>query len=453
MHKLIIPLIMSILLLGIILHTGCITSNNEITPPTQSEEDIAKGLIMHFDNGTINEIYDSYFTETVKTQATIEQLEFIWTQIITQYGNFIAISGTRTTQEQGYTIVYVTCTYDKLGALDTRVVFDANKLIAGFQFVPTDLSYQYLPPSYANPTNFTEYNVTVGEGTDWPLPGTLTLPKGDGPFPAVVLVQGSGPNDRDETVGPNKPFKDLAWGLATNGIAVLRYEKRTRYYSDIIVTMLNNFTVNEETTDDALEAIKLLQATDSINTSQIYLLGHSLGAMMAPRIASKTAALAGVIMLAAPARHLEDLLLNQTIYLSGLDGTITETEQAQINSTRENVSKIKALDFKENEIIFGAGIAYWRDLHNYDPVATAMNLTIPLLIMQGQRDYQVTYEEDYASWIEHLSGRPQVEFHSYETLNHLFTAGSGPPNNQEYNTPGNVAEVIITDISSWIHER
>jgi alpha-beta hydrolase superfamily lysophospholipase len=453
MHKLIIPLIMSILLLGIILHTGCITSNNEITPPTQSEEDIAKGLIMHFDNGTINEIYDSYFTETVKTQATIEQLEFIWTQIITQYGNFIAISGTRTTQEQGYTIVYVTCTYDKLGALDTRVVFDANKLIAGFQFVPTDLSYQYLPPSYANPTNFTEYNVTVGEGTDWPLPGTLTLPKGDGPFPAVVLVQGSGPNDRDETVGPNKPFKDLAWGLATNGIAVLRYEKRTRYYSDIIVTMLNNFTVNEETTDDALEAIKLLQATDSINTSQIYLLGHSLGAMMAPRIASKTAALAGVIMLAAPARHLEDLLLNQTIYLSGLDGTITETEQAQINSTRENVSKIKALDFKENEIIFGAGVAYWRDLQSYNPVATALNLTIPLLIMQGQRDYQVTYEEDYASWIEHLSGHPQVQFRSYETLNHLFLAGSGPPNNQEYYTPGNVAEDVVTDISSWIHER
>ena len=286
MNKLIISLIMSILLLGSIHLTGCITSDNEPTPPTQSEEDIATELMMHFANDTIPEIYDTYFTETVKAQATIEQLEFIWTQITKQYGNFIAISGTRTTQEQGYTIVYVTCTYETLGALDTRIVFDADKLIAGFQFVPTDLSYQYQPPSYANPANFTEYNVTVGEGTAWTLPGTLTLPKGDGPFPAVILVQGSGPNDRDETVGPNKPFKDLAWGLATNGIAVLRYEKRTKHYSDTIVTMLNNLTVNEETIDDALEAIKLLQATDTINTSQIYLLGHSLGAMLAPRSAS-----------------------------------------------------------------------------------------------------------------------------------------------------------------------
>ena len=450
MNKQKIPLAISLLLLDSILLTGCITSDNEPTPPTQSEEDIATDLMMRFSNGTITDIYDSYFTKEIKAQAPVEQLELIWTQITTQYGNFSGITGTRITQEQGYTIVYVTCTYDILGLLDTRVVFDADKLIAGFQFVPTDISDQYQPPSYANPALFTEHNVTIGEGTAWALPGTLTVPQGDGPFPAVILIHGSGPNDRDETIGPNKPFKDLAWGLATNGIAVLRYEKRTKYYSDTIVTMLDTFTVDEETIDDAYAAIELLQNTDSINTSQIYLLGHSLGGMLAPRIAENTTALAGVIMLAAPARHLEDLMLNQTIYLSQLDGTITAAEQAQINVTRENVSRIKTLDLGEHDIILGAGIAYWRDLQSYDPVATALNLTVPLLIMQGQRDYQVTYEEDFATWKERLGGQSNVQFQSYETLNHLFIAGSGPPTNQEYINPGNVAEDVITDITSWI---
>src|SRR5437868_1155092 len=76
-----------------------------------------------------------------------------------------------------------------------------------------------------NRDTFDEREVTVGKG-EWELPGTLGLPKGSGPFPAVVLVQGSGPQDRDETMGVNKPFQDIAWGLASNGIAVLRYDKR-----------------------------------------------------------------------------------------------------------------------------------------------------------------------------------------------------------------------------------
>jgi fermentation-respiration switch protein FrsA (DUF1100 family) len=432
--------------------TGCIeeTAPDDTGSSEETVEDIARGLMNHFNNGTIGQVYDTLFTEEVKAQASVQQVELIWSQITAQYGKFLRINRTRTTDEQGYTIVFVTCDYSKLGLLDTRIVFTIDKLIAGYQFVATDVSSQYQPPSYANVNDFVEYNVTIGANTEWALPGTLTIPKGEGPFPAVILVHGSGPNDRDETIGPNKPFKDLAWGLASKNIAVLRYEKRTKYYATIIVSVLSILTVQEETISDAIAAIDLLQTYDTIDTGKIYVLGHSLGGMLAPRLANMTSELAGLIMLAAPTRQIEDLILNQTIYLSQLDGSISEQEQDQINLLQENITKIKNLNISENEVILGAGYAYWEDLSSYSPVDTANNLTLPLLIMQGERDYQVLYEVDFIEWQNKLSDYTSISFYSYESLNHLFISGSGPPNNEEYNNPGNVAEEVILDISNWI---
>ena len=406
--------------------------------------------MFHFINGTFTEAYNTLLSDTVKELTTPEQLELIWNQITTQYGDFINITNIRTTQEKGYTIVYLTCEYTILGQLDTRVVFDSNKLIGGFQFVPTDISYQYQPPSYADTNNFTEENITIGIGTGWELPGKLTIPNGEGPFPAIVLVHGSGPNDMDETVGPNKPFKDIAWGLATKGIAVLRYEKRTKYYADTIITMIQNLTVDEETIDDALNAIEFLSNTEKIDTQRIYLLGHSLGGMLAPRIANQTLLLSGLIMLAAPSRSLEDLMLNQTIYLIEFDGNISEADTKQIQSVQENVTKIKTLNISIGEIVLGASFAYWQDLQNYDPIKTAEKLSLPLLILQGGRDYQVTIEDDFTNWQKALKEQPNVILVSHDSLNHLFINGSGPPTNAEYYKPGNVAREVIIDITNWI---
>ncbi|KYK24688.1 hypothetical protein AYK25_06105 [Thermoplasmatales archaeon SM1-50] len=449
MNKKTITLLIINIVVGNIFVTGCIT-NNEPAPSEQTDADIAVTFVSYFANDSFIIPYNTLFNDTLKTQTTPEQLQLIWNQIEATYGNFTEIISTRTTEEQGYSVVYVTCNYDKLGLLDTRVVFDDSQQITGFQFVPTDLSDEYKPPSYANTENFTEYNVTVGEGTDWPLPGTLTLPRGDGPFPAIVLVHGSGSSDRDETIGPNKPFKDLAWGLATRGIAVLRYEKRTKYYASTIVNMLANLTVYGETIDDARAAVTLLQTIDKINRNHIYVLGHSLGAMLAPRIAQNNSNITGLIMLAAPTRPLTDLLLNQTIYLALLDGNISEAEQAQIDSLRENISLITSHSLDPSEIILGASAAYWYDLNSYNPVETALALHIPMLILQGERDFQVSYTDDFLAWQQAFVGNTNVTLIAYPLLNHLFIAGNGPPTNTEYNQPGNVDEQVVIDITNWV---
>jgi hypothetical protein len=275
------------------------------------------------------------------------------------------------------------------------------------------------------------------------------MPKGNGPFPVVVLVHGSGPNDRDETIGPNKPFKDLAWGLATRGIAVLRYEKRTKQYPLKCAEMIENFTVEDETIDDALTAIEVLREEEKIDRERIFVLGHSLGGMLAPRIGARDEKLAGLILLAGNTRDLPDMILDQVRYLASLDDRIDDTEAKQIEEIEELVRKVKELDMAGGEIVLGASKAYWEDLMKYNPVKAARGSSLPMLILQGERDYQVTLE-DFEGWREGLAGRENVEFKTYPDLNHLFMFGIGKSTPAEYQKASNVDQIVIEDIVEWV---
>jgi len=283
------------------------------------------------------------------------------------------------------------------------------------------------------------------------LPATLTVPVGAGPFPGVVLVHGSGPNDRDETVGANKPFKDLAAGLASRGIAVLRYDKRTKVYGARGVTT-GDYTVKQEVVDDALEAVRLLRGQPRIDPARVFVLGHSLGAMMAPRIAAADPKIAGLIAMAGAARPLEDAMLAQIRHLAMADGTISPEEQTAIDDMTKLVESIKALkpaDAASGRMIAGAPASYWIDLEAYDPPSAAKAVKSPMLILQGERDYQVTME-DFSKWKAALGSRADVTFHSYKPLNHLFIPGTGPSLPAEYQVPGHVDETVIKDIVAWI---
>ena len=335
----------------------------------------------------------------------------------------------------------------QVAAQKIKVVRQGAENLAESAFAPPVV---YQPPAYAAPAAFREQELIVGQGGGWPLPATLTMPAaGKGPFPAVVLVHGSGPNDRDETLGPNKPFRDLAWGLATQGIAVLRYEKRTREHTAKFVA-LPGFTVKEETIDDALAAVRLLRQTAGIDAKKIFVLGHSLGGMLVPRIGAADAGVSGFIVMAGATRPLEDELVRQYEYLFALDGNLNEAERAQLDEAKRHAAQIKELKANDASVKSIAGVppGYWLDLRGYDPPRAARSLKRPLLVIQGERDFNVTMS-DFRHW-QTLAGQKQVEFKSYPKLDHLFLEGEGPASGADYEKPRNIPKYVIDDVAAWI---
>jgi dipeptidyl aminopeptidase/acylaminoacyl peptidase len=385
------------------------------------------------------------FDDTMKRVMPSDQLEKTWKSVLSSAGQFKSRGSVRTDKVQVYDIVIITCEFEK-APIDVKVVFNASRQIAGLS-----LNTSYTPPAYAKKDSFTEREITVGEG-EWALPGTLSVPNGKGPFPAVVLVHGSGPNDRDESYGPNKTFRDLAWGLASRGVAVIRYEKRTKQHGAKFVALKEGLTVKEESTDDALAAAALLRKTEGIDPKRVFVLGHSLGGMLVPRIGKLDPAITGLIVFAGPTRPLEDLIPEQLDYIFSLDGKITEAEKSEIEKAKKQAEQVKSL--KESDAaslapIFGAPARYWLDIRDYSPQAVAKELKQPLLILQGERDYQVTMK-DFEGWQKALSGEKRVTLKSYPRLNHHFVEGENKSVPAEYQQPGHVSEEVITDIAKWI---
>lgn len=350
-----------------------------------------------------------------------------------------------------YTFVFVSCQFRKR-PMDARVVFDGEKKIAGLQFVEGKQA-QYSPPDYADQSAFTEDEVTIGD-KPWVLPATISIPKGDGSFPAIILVHGSGPNDRDESAGANKPFKDLAWGLASRGLVVLRYDKRTLVHGQRLAKD-NNMTVKEETIDDAIAAIQSLKSHAKVDPKKIIVVGHSLGGYLMPRIAQadEQGAAAGFVLLAGNTRPIHKLIWEQTNYMLNLDGSLSLADRLNLMSLRPLVDRVDSsalAEAKESSRLLGVSPAYWLDLRDYEPTKLAsLEFDKPTLVLQGERDYQVTME-DFNAWKSALAKRDGVTFRSYPKLNHLFIAGEGPGNPTEYETPGHVAVEVITDIADWI---
>jgi dienelactone hydrolase len=384
------------------------------------------------------------------------KLKETWLQIVGQVGPFEKILTCQAAEKAQTRIVTVTCQFEK-SAIDFRVVFNQDGQMSGLNAQPGTAALPYHAPAYVHAEAFQDVEAIVGSGK-WALPGSLSWPNGAGPFPAVVLVHGSGPQDRDETIGPNKPFRDLAWGLASQGIAVLRYEKRTKAHAEQITPELKaRITVQEEVIDDALSAVQLLRQTAGIDPSRIYVLGHSLGATLAPRIGQQDASIAGLIVMAGMTRPMEDTILDQYTYLYSLNGAMSEAQKAELEELKVKVRRVKEANLSDlvpaKDLPLNVPAAYWLDLRGYQPAETAKSLAMRIFVLQGGRDYQVTTEDDFSTWQRALGKKSNATFKLYPKLFHLFMAGEGPSTPQEYLVEGHVSEEVIQDIADWIKKQ
>jgi uncharacterized protein len=419
-------------------------------PVKQDFEALARAVTADLVAGRYEKVAARY-TEQMAQALPADKLAASWDGVIGQLGAFQSITSVEHEESSGYHVVFVTCQFDRL-SLTLRLVFNSLGQFAGFSSVQPGSHTPWKAPDYANVDLVEERAVTVHTG-HWDLPGFVTIPKTKGLFPAIVLVHGSGPNDMDESLGPNKTFKDIAYGLASRGVAVLRFEKRTHKYHLQSSDDPNSLTVKEESMDDARAAVALLATMPEINPRRIFVAGHSEGAYLAPRIATGDPQIAGIIMLAGNSRPLEDLLVEQVRYEASLNGPITPEAQKMIDSAEESAKELRDPNLKLGMTVhlLGAPLpaSYVLDMRAYHQLEVAAALKIPILILNGERDYQVTMT-DFNGWKKALAGHSNVTFKSYPAINHLFIPGTGPPSPVEYMKSGHVELDVIEDITAWI---
>jgi len=368
---------------------------------------------------------------------------------IRTFGQLNSIGAPVTAQDGDNTLVSFPAQF-AAAKINIQLTLNPSLQVAGLYLRPPEapLPKVWQRPPYSRPDSFTQREVTIG-ADEWKLGGTLTMPTGKGPFPGLVLVPGPGPNNRDEEIYSNRIFRDIAEGLSSRGIAVLRYDKRTLTYGDKMGDIA--FTIDQETVDDAVRALDLMRHQPGIAANRVYLLGHSLGGYAAPRIAGRDGKLAGIIFLAANARPIEDVALDQNEYIAHLNGDPSPQMQARLDALRAEVARVKAIEPGKPvpQILMGLPGLYLLDLKNYNPAAQARELTIPLLFLQGGRDFQVT-SKDFDLWKTALAGKTNAEFKEYPALNNLFISGDGKPGPSDYLKQGNVDPAVIDDIAAWI---
>ena len=423
--------------------TGCGNDAKDVSAQQINYTERTFTIIDKLTNNKIGDFY-SYFDENMKKQVSQTDVQKLWVDLIAVYGTFDYYKTDITlVSKDGYQIADVPCIF-KNGSVTLRLTLNSKGEISGFFITENTTASNSLQLAH-------DTEVTFGSEA-YPISGSLTLPEGDGPFPAVILVHGSGPNDRNEQIGPNLPFMDLAEQLSAQGVAVLRYDKRTYLYGSELAA-LTDITVQDETIDDAVYAFEYLKTLDSINAEQIYIAGHSLGGYLIPRIAAQTPEAAGYILLAASARPLEDMMLEQTEYLLGLEKNLDDaSKQKLLKQTSDMVSAVKSLTPDTEltaEQLGGVPASYWLDLKNYDPIAEIQQIDKSILILQGGRDYQVT-KTDYDLWLSAFHEYSDVHYRFYDNLNHLFMSGTGKSIPDEYQQKGTVDTAVGTDIVNFV---
>jgi dienelactone hydrolase len=390
------------------------------------------------------------FDSVMISRLPPSELEHVWQSVNAFYGDFQMAGEVKLEYKPPLIITYIPFRFSK-STLDFKLSFDSNEKVVGLFLIPP----QPHEDTYINKNLFSEKEMKVGV---YDLPGLLSMPvqaedKAKG-FPLVILVHGSGPNDMNETIGPNRPFRDLAHGLASNGIAVLRYDKRTYALKNKDIWKDIKLTVKEETIADAIAAVALAKTLEGIDSSRIFLLGHSLGGMLAPRIAAERPGIAGLILMAAPARSMEDLIEEQMKYILSLDG-LTDKDKGTLKEIREQVEAVKSNSLNEatpaSSLPLSIPASYWLDLKNYDQLKVAKLYPGRFLVLQGERDYQVKMT-DFELWKKSLPSQ-RSEFISYAKLNHLFLEGDKQSQPNEYGNRGNVPEYVIRDIVNWIQRE
>ncbi len=382
--------------------------------------------------------------------GSAEGIEAVISQLEAAYGELNGMEALSESVSGEYTVKYVKCDF-KGAAAAFAVVIDADGMFAGLQLAGLETK----PAEVSEATGaYVEEAIVIRKGEADETNGLLTLPEGDGAFPCAVMFQGSGASDMHETVYGIRVFERLARALAENGIATLRFDKYTYAHAEMCASP--DFTVDDEYLKDAQAVFDLLK-TDS-RISGVFILGHSQGAVLAPRIAMKADCddLAGLIMLSGTPLTLYEIMVYQT--LDSLErADMTEAEKAEYRAsvqaeTDAFLSAGESGADMTKVTAFGMTAHYLWDDASVDPAETLMSLDLPAVIIQAGKDFQVPPEIGSDLWREKLAGRDGTAYLDYPNMTHLMFDMEGESTHTvaDYASENELNPDLACDIAEWI---
>ena len=303
----------------------------------------------------------------------------------------------------------------------------------------------------------TEEKIIIGEGTEFPLKGILTLPENlEKPVPAVVFVHGSGSSNMDEKVMKLTPFKDLAKGLAEHGIASVRYDKRSFAHGRKMLKK-GDLTVKEEVIEDAVLASNLLKNDSRIDSEKVFIIGHSMGAMLAPRIDAEGGNFKGLVLLAGTLDTLEGVLFRQLDEMkngkSKIMSWVASAQEKKFKKSFENLYELSDEEAKKIPYAGGVNLYYFKEMGGHRAADYLEKTEKPVLIMQGTKDLQVNVERDFGGYKRAFGERDNFSFRLYEGLNHCFVPAlydDISKATKEFSKERHIGENVISDIAGWI---
>lgn len=299
-----------------------------------------------------------------------------------------------------------------------------------------------------------ERTVTLGSG-EWAVTGVLSLPPGEGPFPAMVLMHGSGPGTRDGDVGPNKVLREVAWGLAGRGIAVLRYDKRTTAHAARFRALGREASIEEEFTDDALAAVRLVQAEPRVDRARVYVMGWSQSSAIAPGVARQTGA-AGTFLMAVSSRSAAEMIREQVQYAASVQAARGDTAGGgRANPILAQLDLLADPASSDTLLLLGRRFSYWRSMETGRLRADLSAFLAEggrAMVAHGGRDYLVT-DQDFQAVQGWFAGQPRIVFRRYADLNHMMQPGTGRMTPAEYGERRLVSEELIRDLADWIRAQ
>lgn len=426
-----------------------------VTASTEELKEQGTALVNNMEQGDFAAVVGA-FDDTMRSSLSEEKLAETWHTAVDAKGAFESITGASVNSAQGYGVTTVVARHAS-GSVAVQFTFSSDRKVGGLYL--RDASADDIAAATGAPGATTAPEPTGPHSVDHPvavgphqLNGTLVTPKPDVQDRriVVVLVSGSGPNDMDETVGANKPMRDIADGLAQAGISSLRYNKR---YNQDPSADAGAWTLESEVLDDLDAALQMLPSSEAAGYS-VVVAGHSLGGMLLPTILARHPEVAAGISLAGSPRDLFDIMTDQAdAQIQSSDAGDDEKASARATQSAA-LAAAKALTDPNGEPILGMPASYIVSLNQMharlpDDVAA---IGVPVLVLQGGADAQVYPDKDYPAWRPVLDGK-QADYQLFDGLNHLFMPVSGTSGPLDYNTPNHVDPQVVTAMADWLVNR